>query len=548
WSLGSGSTASGASVADGKASASGAGEVEVIATVANGLTANSDYTRTFTISFEETPIRVYTISFIGNGGAASAATAITGLDGKLPALPVAVRSNYAFNGWFTAATGGTQITENTAFASDTTVYAQWTFGGDGGDASSGGGAGGGVSTPSPTPTKQANQNLEAKTVPVENGAHSVLYTEQDGKVEIVVETSALEKIANTAKNDGIATINVSQVDGAKEVAVPAIVFAALTDNGVGAEVELPLGTLIIDSDALASVSDQVGGETVSIIVEDAKPALNVRQQGKVGDRPVYDVSIKSGNNYVTSFGGGVITVSIPYALKPGEKPNNIVVYYLDSDGNTEKMQTMYDAKTKSVIFSTTHLSAYYIAYEEWVNNYGDVAETAWYFEAVKCVSENGLLNGTDKGFEPGLNLTRAMMVTILYNYAQPSRGANATDFSDVPLGEWYSDPIAWAASSGIVDGVGGGKFEPNRAVTREEMMTILFRFAKRQGVGPVGNWAIRLDYADASELSDWASEAAMWTTMKGIVNGKPGNLLDSKGTATRAEAAAVLMRYIEITE
>jgi C1A family cysteine protease len=189
----------------------------------------------------------------------------------------------------------------------------------------------------------------------------------------------------------------------------------------------------------------------------------------------------------------------------------------------------------------------------WVNIYGDVPANAWYFDAVKYVSEHALMSGTENGFEPNAEVTRAQIVTVLFRYASPAKGANTSDFTDVPLGRWYSDPIAWAAGVGIVVGDGNDTFRPDEAITRQEMAAIFFRYAEFMGKGPFGAWAIHLDYPDVTDISDWAFEPVMWCTMQRIVTGTTNtadgaNLFEPKGTATRAQMATMLMRFTESVE
>ena len=177
-------------------------------------------------------------------------------------------------------------------------------------------------------------------------------------------------------------------------------------------------------------------------------------------------------------------------------------------------------------------------------------------DAVIFVYDKGLMTGTSTNpmlFSPNATLTRGMVVTVLYRMegepkvSSTSRTPNSR-FTDVADGLWYSDAVAWAAANGIVSGYGDGKFGPNDNITREQMATIMYNYAKFAGHGPQGAWAIRLDFADVGKISDWASEGAMYCYMKGIITGKPGNLFDPKAGATRAEFATVLMRFIEALE
>lgn len=170
----------------------------------------------------------------------------------------------------------------------------------------------------------------------------------------------------------------------------------------------------------------------------------------------------------------------------------------------------------------------------------------WALDYIRYAYENDLMSGTgDAAFTPDGTLTRAMLATILYGMEDGPAVTAANAFTDVPDGAWYTDAVLWANENGIVSGYGGGKFGPQDPVTREQMTAMLYRYAQSKGEGFQGAWAFRLDYADGSDLSDYAYEAMCWCTMKGVISGRPNNLLDPKGYATRAETAAMLMRFCE---
>lgn len=175
--------------------------------------------------------------------------------------------------------------------------------------------------------------------------------------------------------------------------------------------------------------------------------------------------------------------------------------------------------------------------------FSDIPDNAWYVDAVDFAVENGLMNGVgDNKFDPEGSMTRAMLVTVLWRYeGSPKKGSNT--FADVPNGQWYTDAIAWAAAEGVVGGVGNGKFEPDGNVTREQMATILFRYANKKGfdTSKRGNLS---SFSDASKVSTYAKDALAWTVAEGIINGSDGYLLP-QGDATRAQVSAILMRYIQ---
>jgi len=175
-------------------------------------------------------------------------------------------------------------------------------------------------------------------------------------------------------------------------------------------------------------------------------------------------------------------------------------------------------------------------------NYGD-----WYHEAVDFAVKNGLFNGmSDTTFEPNTPMTRGMLVTVLWRYeGQPEGGTN--NFADVKDGEWYATAVAWAASKGIVNGVGNGKFDPNGKITREQLAAILYRYSESKGfdTSKTGNLNT---FPDAAKVSDWARTAYSWAVGEGLIGGNVINgktLLDPQGNATRAQVATILMRYIK---
>ena len=172
----------------------------------------------------------------------------------------------------------------------------------------------------------------------------------------------------------------------------------------------------------------------------------------------------------------------------------------------------------------------------------DTPEGAWYYGAVSYVYSNGLMDGTGAAaFEPEANMTRAMLVTILWrmegepvvNYLMP--------FNDVDGSAWYAEAVRWAASEGIVTGVSATEFAPNAEITREQLAAILYRYAG----APVGGGMAVSEFTDGASVSDYAADAVTWALSEGILTGMGDGTLAPQGTATRAHAAAMLMRFAE---
>ncbi len=173
----------------------------------------------------------------------------------------------------------------------------------------------------------------------------------------------------------------------------------------------------------------------------------------------------------------------------------------------------------------------------------DVKESDWFYEAVRFVYENDLFNGTSATtFSPNVNMTRAMLVTVLYRLAGKPAVTAGASFTDVKSGLWYSDAVAWASANGIVEGMGSGKFAPDDFVTREQMAVILMRYTRYQKADTSAS-ADLSRFTDASSVSPWAQSAMAWAVASGLVNGRTATTLVPGGTATRAEVAAILMRY-----
>lgn len=176
--------------------------------------------------------------------------------------------------------------------------------------------------------------------------------------------------------------------------------------------------------------------------------------------------------------------------------------------------------------------------------FGDVAEGAWYADAVRYVYENGIMTGTGDGaFSPDQNLTRGMLVTMLYRLAgQPAQSGTGASFTDVAADAWYADGVNWAAANGVAGGYGGGAFGPGDPITREQLVTMLFRYVQSQG-GDVTAGGDLSAYRDGGAVSDYARSAMEWACGQGLIQGS-GGALNPQGTATRAEVAQLMANYL----
>ena len=282
-----------------------------------------------------------------------------------------------------------------------------------------------------------------------------------------------------------------------------------------------------------------------------KPSSGGSSGGSSSGKTTYKVTTSAVNN------GGVnaspsnaekgATITITLSPDKGYKLDKLTV--TDGSGKTvstvKKSDTVY---TFTMPASAVKVGVSYVKATETPSKtkFNDVSANDWFASAVDYVTGKGMMNGTaDNTFSPKANTTRGMVVTVLYRLEnQPS--TSAASFTDVASGAYYANAVAWANANGIVSGYGSGKFGPNDKVTREQLAAILYRYAqyKKYDVS-VGEDTNILSYNDAQSISSYAIPAIQWACGAGVVTGKSGNKLDPKGNATRAEVAAMLMRFCE---
>ncbi len=177
--------------------------------------------------------------------------------------------------------------------------------------------------------------------------------------------------------------------------------------------------------------------------------------------------------------------------------------------------------------------------------FDDVSRSDWFYDDVRYVYENGIMDGTGAyRFAPNAQLTRAMIVTILYRMEGSPAVSGASVFTDVDSGMWYGKAVAWAAANGIVNGYGSGRFGPNDPVTREQLAAILYRYTAYRKASTASNGDNLASFSDLGTVSGYALESMNWAVGAGLLKGANGKL-DPKANATRAQVAAIIHRYLE---
>lgn len=252
---------------------------------------------------------------------------------------------------------------------------------------------------------------------------------------------------------------------------------------------------------------------------------------------------------VTLKGSGLKVILPAGTLEKGVDPAGLLV---DPAGKGNAVQVTYpDGTTEIVPFAlVTDDSAAYVAQKagtyalvDNTKHFTDVEDGFWGASAVEFASANELFNGVGDGrFAPNGTMTRAMLVTVLARLGGIAVDNSTASFPDVPAGTWYSGAVAWAAETGIVTG-SGGNFDPDGLMTREALCTILARFLEKTGI-TLDEVSDGSGFTDMDSVSGWAKDGVVMALKTGLLNGKPGKVIDPTGQITRAEAAAVLQRFV----
>ncbi|QHI73853.1 immunoglobulin-like domain-containing protein [Aminipila terrae] len=397
--------------------------------------------------------------------------------------------------------------------------------------------------------------VEAETKTDKNGTAAATISDKD----ISSAIKDMLKKAAESKTNLVKKVSIEVKADAKatkvETTIPKVSVTELNKNVDAVMVNTPLANISMDRETLKKIAENIKGDIkVSAekadlqksIMQDEKLSKDIkdRMEQKIGNRPVFDFTMHSGNDKISQF-AGKITISIPYKLQANEKPEGIVVYYINKEGTMEKLS---DAKYNNgnVEFTTSHFSYYAVGYEEPLK-FADVKAGAWYNEAVDYVVKNNLMNGVSAtSFKPDDNTTRAMLATIIYNAEGKQTAKGESLFTDVKKDAWYGSSVIWTSEKEIVKGMNQNQFMPTGNVTREQVAVMLYNYAKFKKLNTEVNKAAIEKMTDSENVSSWAKEAVTWTLDKKIMKGKGNNVLDPKGNATRAEIAQMIKNFIEV--
>ncbi len=426
-----------------------------------------------------------------------------------------------------------------ATASDTTDTGSSTGGGGGGTPQEPQKPDGGISGN----TYTATTTVTAKTDSSGKTTASVTKTQVNDAINKAVAEADKQGTGMKAVVEiKVETTNSSNVNSV-ETSIPKDAVGMAVNGGADElKVSTPVASLSFDTSALTTIFGEAAGD-VNITASKVDPAsLPEGTKQIVGDRPVFNFSVISGNQTISQFGGNV-TASVPYTPKPGEDPNSIVVYYINSQGQPEMVSNCaYDPATGTVSFTTDHFSQYAVGYNEVA--FKDVSEKAWYSDAVGFAAARGIVTGTGNGnFDPTGKLTRGQLLVMLMRaYGIEPDTDLSINFSDAG-NTYFTGYLAAAKRLGITEGIGNNLYAPNAKITRQEMFTLLYNTLKQMDALPAGTGGFAAEYSDADSVAAWAKEAANTLTAADIVSGSGGKL-SPKNTTSRAEMAQVIYNLL----
>ena len=364
-----------------------------------------------------------------------------------------------------------------------------------------------------------------------------------GKATANVTENEISAAIESAQSQKVGTIVIApDVTGTVSnvtVTLPAKSAQDLGDAKIVILIQTDLGEITLSTEALKEeIAGAVGNSTLSITIDtDAlgttKIALGIG--GKSIDHLSIAIKIKL---------PVPDTLMVPLAPLPGLSGTmspHLAVYLNGANGNKLIKKSLIINNTAYFLLNGTAE----VTIAENSKTFSDVKSDDWFYnEASFAASHELFLGVSENEFAPNMPMTRAMLVTVLWRLeSNPSSVAAA--FDDVESGIWYSDAIAWAAENGIVDGIGDNEFNPNGDVTREQLATMLYRYAKHLGMDTSATADLSV-YTDGGKTSSWAADAMKWAVGSGIITGTSTTTVDPQGAATRAQVATMLTRMIAI--
>ena len=506
----------------------------------------------------------YAVTLNTNGGTINNGNVTEYTYGVGATLPTDVtRTGYTFKGWYDneGLTGNPVTAIGGAETGNKEYWAKWeantypvTFYPTGGSSSSED-----RDDPSGNAFITDRPNKDNPTTPTTAKSNSV---KVDSKGNAVITRSIVADVISVAQSDsikhgntknGIAVVvpvEISKALAGVQITLKADALDKLVSSGVK--------RFTIDTDSMAdfgfmldTLKELNRQTTGDLILKMKKTAVTSQEvETAIGNRPVYDITlweVKNGKETAVNLSGKTVSIAIPYTPAKNEQPGNLYAVYVDENGNVQWIsKSSYNMDQKAVIFVAEHFSIYGIGYKNQIPAFTDV-NNHWAKDNMLFVVSRGLLSGTSATtFSPNTGMTRGMFVTALGRLA----GVDPTDyqasmFTDVKEDAYYAPYVNWAAKTGVVSGTTDTAFAPDTNINREQMAVIMKNYATKLGY-TIPKTLEAVTFADNAQISSWAKDAVKSMQQAGILAGKTNNCFDPAGTATRAEVATVLRRFVEI--
>lgn len=382
-------------------------------------------------------------------------------------------------------------------------------------------------TPDPEPGESEKPSFDVSTEGNDDTTVTTAKPEasvENGMASATVSDAMGAEIVEQAKENGSSVVVIApEMDGKvtnTEVTLPADTVETIgNDTSADLIIATPVANVTLPNGSLADLASAGGEITVSANVEDNTVYFNVNANGETVD----------------NIPGGV-TLRVPAETVPGT-----VAVIVHDDGTREVVRKSL-AENGSVRIPLDGSATIEIIDNS--RDFADVAEGSWYDDVVAFASSHELFNGTSENtFSPDAGMSRGMLAAVLCNLERGEATGLSAAFSDVSDDAWYAEAIAWAAENGIVSGYGDGTVGPDDLITREQMAAMLMNYANMLGC----DTSARADlsaYSDAASVSSWAGDTMSWAVAEGIISGMTADTLAPQGTATRAQVAAMLQRFI----
>ena len=432
---------------------------------------------------------------------------------------------------------------------------------DGGSSSGGSGSGGGSSSGGSNGSG-SNDNTNQPEAPV-TGETKPIQPDKNGNAAVDNSSvqSAIDKAKQDAKKNGTTEngigVTVPITPAAGQTSFNVTIKAQTLDLLVKENVRQftvatdHLVSVTIGLDTLKQLDTASAGGDIILRADKVDALRSTEAKATIGTRPTYDLSLVylSGGKEtpIANLNGHTISVRLPYTPAKGEQTGNLYAVYVDDAGKVEWItKSSYNASLKAVVFETGHFSVYGVGYKTFVPAFTDITGH-WAADNILFAASRGLLSGTsDTTFSPDTGMTRGMFVTTLGRLAGINPDSYQTGkFTDVKADAYYAPYVNWAAQTGIVEGITATTFAPDTNINREQMAVIMKNYAAKLGYD-LPQTLKAVTFADNTQISSWAKDAVKSMQQAGILAGKNENKFDPKGTATRAEVATVLRRFVEI--